>query len=36
MSFAVVDESEAAAWVPRIAILAESNRKVVKVTPSAR
>jgi aspartate 1-decarboxylase len=33
MSFAVVDEREAATWAPRIAILAETNRKIVKATP---
>lgn len=33
MAFAVVDETEAAAWQPRIAMFAETNRKLIKFTP---
>ena len=32
MSFAVVDEKEAAGWKPKVLILAEANRKVVKLS----
>ncbi len=34
MSFAVVDEREADAWKPRVIVLSESNRKIVKQTGS--
>ncbi|HZP60086.1 MAG TPA: aspartate 1-decarboxylase [Opitutaceae bacterium] len=30
MSFAVVDEREAAAWQPRVLVLSEANTKIVK------
>ena len=32
MSFAVVDEKEAADWQPRVLVLGESNRKIIKVS----
>ena len=32
MSFAVVDEAEAAAWQPRVVVLGDANRKVIKVS----
>ena len=32
MSFAVVDEKEAANWKPKVLILADANRKVVKLS----
>ncbi|HEY0946987.1 MAG TPA: aspartate 1-decarboxylase [Opitutaceae bacterium] len=30
MSFAVVDEREAAAWQPRVVMLGDANRKIIK------
>jgi aspartate 1-decarboxylase len=32
MSFAVVDEREAAHWQPRVLLLAEANTKIIKVS----
>ena len=32
MSFAVVDEKEAADWQPRVLVLGESNRKIIKIS----
>ncbi len=32
MSFAVVDEREAANWQPRVLLLAEANTKIIKVS----
>ena len=32
MSFAIVDEKEAATWQPRVLILGEANRKVIKLS----
>lgn len=32
MSFAVVDEREAAQWQPRVAVLADGNSRVLKVS----
>jgi aspartate 1-decarboxylase len=32
MSFAVVDEREAAHWQPRVLLLADANKKIVKVS----
>jgi aspartate 1-decarboxylase len=34
MAFAHVDEAEAAAWEPRVAVLAEGNTRVIKSTPA--
>lgn len=33
MAFALVDEREAAGWQPRILVLADANRKIVKRSP---
>ena len=30
MAFAVVDEREAAAWQPRVLVLGDANRQIVK------
>lgn len=32
MSFAVVDEKEAENWQPKVAVLGDANRKVIKVS----
>lgn len=32
MSFAVVDEKEAATWQPRVLLLGDANRKIIKVS----
>jgi aspartate 1-decarboxylase len=32
MSFAVVDEQEAASWQPSVLVLGEANRKVIKLS----
>jgi aspartate 1-decarboxylase len=32
MNFAVVDEKEAVDWQPRVLVLGEANRKVIKVS----
>lgn len=32
MSFAVVDEKEAATWQPRVLVLGDANRKVIKLS----
>lgn len=32
MSFAVVDENEAAQWQPRVAVLGDANQKVIKIS----
>ena len=32
MSFAVVDEKEAATWQPRVLVLGDGNKKVIKVS----
>lgn len=32
MSFAVVDEKEAAGWQPRVLVLGDANRKVIKLS----
>ncbi len=34
MAFAFVDEREAADWQPRVLVLGDGNRKIVKQTPS--
>ena len=34
MSFAVVDEVEAQTWQPRVAMFAETNTKLLKLTPA--
>lgn len=34
MSFAVVDQSESASWQPKVIVLAEANRKIIKQTGS--
>jgi aspartate 1-decarboxylase len=32
MSFAVVDETEAAQWQPRVVVLGDANQKIIKVS----
>ncbi|MFT3870749.1 MAG: aspartate 1-decarboxylase [Nibricoccus sp.] len=32
MNFAVVDEKEAAKWEPRVLVLGDANRKIIKVS----
>jgi aspartate 1-decarboxylase len=32
MSFAIFDEREAAAWHPRVIVLADANRRIIKQT----